>query len=267
MGYGNEVVPVMLASTPGGLVPADGLFGDLDGDGLPDLAVGRIPAVTAADLAGYVDKLSSYESAPSAPWLGQATFASDAPDGAGDFAATSAALAQAVMARLAVEALALSAGAPPAELAARRAQLVGAMRSGRLLLDYVGHGGLDRLSSQGLLTSDDVRQLANGARLPLTTTFTCNIGLFAYPSVSSLGEELVLQRDGGTSALFGPVGLSSNDQAQALGTFVLGQIVGSGGGRLGDRLRRGESAYVAAGFDRRFLSVYTLLGDPALALP
>jgi len=266
LGYGNNVVPLLLAGTPDGLVPADALFGDLDGDGVADLAVGRVPAVTAAELSAYVDKLAAFEGAPASAGLGQATFAADAPDGAGDFAATSAALAQAVAAKLAVDQVNLPAGATATELGAARAQLLAAMRSGRLLLDYVGHGGLDRLSSQGLLTSADVGQLANGARLPLMTAFTCNIGLFAYPSVSSLGEELVLQGDGGTSALFGPVGLSANDRAQALGTSVLGQIV-AGGGRLGDRLLRGERAYLAAGGDPRFLAVYTLLGDPALALP
>lgn len=265
-GYGDDVVPAILAANADGLLPSDALYGDLDGDGLPDLAVGRIPAVTAADLAGYVDKLSAYESAPPAPSLGRATFASDVPDGAGDFAATSAALAQAVSGRLAVDTVALPAGAGAADLAARRADLFADARSGRLLLDYVGHGGLDRLSSLGLLTTGDVAQLGNGARLPLMTTFTCIVGLFAYPSVSSLGEELVLAPGGGTSALFGPVGLSSNAEAQALGGAVLGQVVG-GAGRLGDRILRGEAAFVSGGGDRRFLAVYGLLGDPALALP
>ena len=265
-GYGNDVVPALLAATADGLVPSDALYGDLDGDGLPDLAVGRIPAVTAADLAGYVDKLSAYEGGPAAPSLGRATFASDVPDGAGDFAATSAALAQAVSGRLAVDTIALPAGAGAADLAARRADLFADVRSGRLLLNYVGHGGLDRLSSLGLLTTGDVAQLGNGARLPLMTTFTCIVGLFAYPSVSSLGEELVLVPGGGTSALFGPVGLSSNAEAQALGGAVLGQVVG-GTGRLGDRILRGETAFVAGGGDRRFLAVYGLLGDPALVLP
>jgi len=98
------------------------------------------------------------------------------------------------------------------------------------------------------------------------TALTCLISQFAYPSVSSLGEELVLRRDGGTVALFGPTWLSHNGPASELGRFLLPQLSAAGGGRLGDRLLRGLSAYAAAGGDRQILKLYTLLGDPALAL-
>jgi len=147
-----------------------------------------------------------------------------------------------------------------------RARLQSALRQGQALVGYVGHGGLDRLTSEGLLTSADVPGLGNAPRLPVMTALTCLISQFAYPSVSSLGEELVLQGDGGTAALFGPAWLSHNGPAEDLGRYLLPQLSAPGSGRLGDRLLRGLAAYAAAGGDRDTLKLYTLLGDPALAL-
>ena len=98
------------------------------------------------------------------------------------------------------------------------------------------------------------------------TALTCLIAQFAYPSYSSLGEELVLQGDGGVAALFGPTWLSHNASASELGRVLLPPLTAAGGGRLGDRLLRGLAAYAGAGGDRQTLKLYTLLGDPALVL-
>lgn len=76
----------------------------------------------------------------------------------------------------------------------------------------------------------------------------------------------MLQRDGGVAALFGPTWLSHNAPASELGRYLLPQLSAPNGGRLGDRLLRGLAAYAAAGGDRQTVRVYTLLGDPGLAL-
>jgi hypothetical protein len=130
----------------------------------------------------------------------------------------------------------------------------------------VGHGGLDRITSEGLLLTSDVAQLGNGSRAPVMTALTCLIAQFAYPSVGSLGEELVLRGDGGVAALFGPTWLSHNGDAGELGRLLLPRLAAPGSGRLGDRVLRGLNDYAAAGGSRETLRVYTLLGDPALAL-
>jgi hypothetical protein len=98
------------------------------------------------------------------------------------------------------------------------------------------------------------------------TALTCLISQFAYPAVSSLGEELVLQRDGGVAALYGPTWLSHNAPATELGRYLLPRLTAPDSGRLGDRLLAGLANYAAAGGDRQMLQLYTLLGDPALVL-
>lgn len=229
-------------------------------------AASRIPAATAADLHAYVDKLAAYESDPGGAWTGQALLAAGPADIGGDFPATSDTLAGLLAPGLGLTRVYLPGSPGPAQVQASRSQLQAALRQGQVLFNYVGHGGLDRLTSEGLLTTSDAAQLGNAPRVPVMTALTCLISQFAYPSVSSLGEDLVLQGNGGTAALFGPTWLSHNGPAGDLGRYLLPQLAAPGGGRLGDRLLRGLAAYAAAGGDRETLRVYTLLGDPALAL-
>lgn len=260
LGLSTNLLPAWLVTTEQGIAPADAGYAALDGRGVPAVAVGRIPAVTAAEMRAYVDKVAAYESAPAGAWTGQALLVADDADSGGDFAATSGALAAALPPGLALTRVDL-AGA--GQLADSRARLQDALRQGQGLFNYVGHGGLDRLASEGLLLTSDVPALGNAPRVPVMTALTCLIAQFAYPSLSSLGEELVLRSDGGAAALYGPTWLSQNAPAGELGRHLLPRLA-EPEGRLGDRLLRGLADYTAAGGDRETLRTYVLLGDPAL---
>ena len=266
LGLSSNLLPPLLVTTADGIAPADAALADFNDSGVPALAIGRIPAVTAEEMRAYVDKVAAYESEPGGPWTGRALLVADDADSAGDFQASSEVLAGLVAPRLGLSRLYTPAGSSAEQLQENRSRLQSALREGQLLVNYVGHGGLDRLESEGLLLTSDVPQLGNAPRLPVMTALTCLISQFAYPAVSSLGEELVLQRDGGTAALFGPTWLSYNGLAGELGRYLLPQLAQPDSGRLGDRLLRGLAAYAAAGGDRDMLRLYTLLGDPALKL-
>ena len=262
LGLSTNLLPAWLVTTEEGITAADAGYADFDGRGVPAVAIGRIPAVTAADLRAYVDKVAAYERDPGGAWTGAALFVSDDADMGGNFAATNDVLAGALGPGLAISRIDLA----PSQIQASRSQLFSALRDGQALVNFVGHGGLDRIASEGLLLTSDVSGLGNGPRTPVLTALTCLIAQFAYPSVTSLGEELVLRGDGGFSALFGPTWLSHNGDAEELGRFLLPRLAEPDSGRLGDRLLRGLSDYAAAGGRRETLRVYTLLGDPALAL-
>ncbi|HKV10334.1 MAG TPA: C25 family cysteine peptidase [Thermoanaerobaculia bacterium] len=259
LGLSSNLLPAFLVTTEEGIAPADSGYADFDGRGVPAVAVGRIPAVTAAEMRAYVDKVAAYESAPDGVWSGQTLLAADDADSGGDFAATSSTLAAALPPGLALTRVDLA-----GQLADSRTHLQDALRQGQGLFNYVGHGGLDRLASEGLLLTSDVAALGNAPRVPVMTALTCLIAQFAYPSVTSLGEELVLRSDGGAAALYGPAWLSHNASAGELGRHLLPRLAEPAGGRLGDRLLRGLADYAAAGGDRDTLRTYLLLGDPGL---
>lgn len=262
LGLSTNLLPAWLVTTEDGIAPADSEYADFDGRGVPAVAIGRIPAVTAAELRAYIDKVAAYERDPGGSWTGSALLVSDDADLGGDFAATNDRIASALGPGLALSRVDLSSGSVQAD----RSRLFSALRDGQGLVNYVGHGGLDRITTEGLLLASDVPALGNGSRLPVMTALTCLISQYAYPSFSSLGEELVLQPDGGAAALFGPTWLSHNGDAGELGRFLLPRLAAPGSGRLGDRVLRGLNDYAAAGGDRQTLRLYTLLGDPALAV-
>ena len=50
-GFGDSLVPPLMVDTPDGLAPSDNLLADLVGnDGVPEVAIGRIPALSGAEV-------------------------------------------------------------------------------------------------------------------------------------------------------------------------------------------------------------------------
>jgi hypothetical protein len=257
LGYGDNLVPPLMVQSDGGLFPSDNLLGDVDGDGLPEVAVGRIPVLSAAELDAYTAKLAAYEGAAAATWTGTAVMTADATDRGADFAADSERLAGQLQAYT-LSRVYLS----TTPIADARAQLLGAIGQGAAFVNYMGHGGLDRLSSAGLLTDDDVPGLTNGERLPVVTAMTCTINRFALPGIPSLGELLVKSAGGGAAAVWGPSGLSTNGEAALLAE----RFYHAADARLGDRLLRAIAEFRTLGGNPDLPRIYDLLGDPALRL-
>lgn len=263
-GYGDCVMPPLMIQGEGGLFPSDNRFADTTGDGLPDMALGRLPVLTAAELNAYVDKILAYEASGAPAWASSAMVLADSPDGAADFSADSDRIASLLPAGSVVDRIYLS-GLP---LATARAELLQGIQDGASWVNYLGHGGLDRFSASGLLTSADVAGLTNGSRLPVVTAMTCTINRFAVPGAPSLGEILVKSPSGGAAAVWGPSGLSYHGEARQLAEvfYRLVSEPGESNGRLGDSVIRALAEYGGLGGDGRMLDIYNLLGDPALVV-
>ncbi len=261
-GLGGNLVPPLMVATPQGLFAGDAAFGDLDQDGVAEIALGRVPALTAAELDAYVDKLALHE-ADTASQARVALLLADDKDGDTDFVAANEVLAGHLPQGYAAARLDLA--ATPIDVA--RVALVDHLASGVDLVNYSGHGALDRLAAEGLLQASDVPGLDN-VKTPLLTALTCIINRFEVPGFTALGEDLVKKAGGGFAAVWAPTGLSDNGEAQRLGRFVYGEIAAGtvDGGRLGDAIRAGARRYRAdEGLDW-LPPVYVLLGDPALTL-
>jgi hypothetical protein len=262
---GDNRLPPLLVGTPFGLVATDNRFACWRGDdNIPELAVGRLPAVTATELQTMVDKIVRYESQPAGEWASRVLLAADDPDAGGDFSAAGDALAARLPAAVAAERLYLS------EMSTDqiRTELLSGIRDGALLVGYVGHGGMDRLAAEGLLTMDDVASLTGGAQRPMLLAMTCTVGDASVPGYPGLGESLVACPGGGMAACYAPAGLSDNDTAVKLGQAVLSALFDPGATTLGTAIRNALSAWSpdnpALAYHR---DIYGLLGDPAMSLP
>lgn len=259
-GFGDSVMPPLMVLAEGGLFPSDNRLADVDEDGRPDMAVGRIPVLTAAELGAWVDKILAYESAGEPAWASEALMLSDAPDGAASFADDSDRIAARLPAGYEVDRIDLGAET----LAQARSELFQGIADGASFLDYVGHGGLDRLSAGGLLTSEDVPALTNGERLPVMTAMTCTVNRFAVPGVPALGELLVKSPDGGAAAVWGPSGLALHGESRQLAEALYARVRGPG--RLGDWILDAMREFADRGGDADLLDIYNLLGDPSLVV-
>jgi hypothetical protein len=78
-------LPPMLVQMPAGVCASDGLLADTGGDEAPDLAIGRLPALTAAELTAMIAKIKAYEAGFGSEWQNQLVLAADNADAAGQF--------------------------------------------------------------------------------------------------------------------------------------------------------------------------------------
>lgn len=144
LGHGGNLLTPVLVTTPYGLAASDQALAELAGDdGVPEVAIGRIPALTNDELQAYVDKLIAVESARG-PWRRKVVLLVDNPDGAGDFPAYSDAVARLLPRTFSRQKIYLSG----TNTAAAREALGLAWSNGVDWVNYVGHGGLDRLAER-----------------------------------------------------------------------------------------------------------------------
>ena len=259
-GYGDNLLPTKVVSTPDGLCESDTWFADTSGeDGVPDVAIGRLPAATSAELQRLVDKIAAYEAA-SGDWASRVILAADNADSGGNFAADSDEFGLWVPAGYAVHKIYLTTN----NALAARADLLAALNAGALLFNYIGHGVWDRLAQESLLANSHADTLANGEKLPVAVAMTCSSGRYSMPGYDCLGEHLVLRQGGGAVGFWGPTGLSMNDMAKRLDTAFLRARFAESETVLGDAILRAMDDYAAGGGDLYMLRIYSLLGDPAL---
>lgn len=262
LGYGDNLIPPLMVNTPKGLFASDNRFGDAKGeDGVPEIAVGRLPVLTATELQSYIDKMSEYENSRGA-WTGRALMLADNPDEGGDFTYDSDRLAD-LLPGYRVNKVYLPDFAT-IDKARKKAKQV--IDSGVVLVNFIGHAGLDRLTAEGLLKSSDVSALQNGQKLPLFTTVTCVAGRFAVPGYDSLGETLVLKAGGGAAAVWAPTGASYNRLAKSLAVKFFQALFQQQEKVIGRALVKAYRSYAACGGESFILDIYNLLGDPALRI-
>jgi hypothetical protein len=97
-------------------------------------------------------------------------------------------------------------------------------------------------------------------------TLNCLNGYFHFPYFNSLGEELLKTEDKGALAVFSPSGFSLNEPAHLFHKALLGELLSQDHERLGDAVVAAQAAYAETGAFPELLSIYHLLGDPALKL-
>ncbi len=240
---------------------SDPLLAAVNGeDGLPDLAIGRLPATTVEQAETLVAKLLAWEDSGQG-FAGRAALVADNPDAAGDFEQDVREIAQSYLASRHPELLLLREHGD-----ALRPRVQEALDSGLSFLSYVGHGGAAVWASENVWNSWDAASLRAQSQQPLLVTMNCLNGYFVAPAFESLAESLLKVEGRGAIAAFSPSGLSLDGPAHQYHRALMAELTSGRHARLGDAILAAQRAYAQSGLMPELLSVYHLLGDPATAV-
>lgn len=239
--------------------PVDPLLGDIDGDLVPDVALGRFPVRTAAELETLVNKTLAYDSKD---YGRTAVFAADASSDMTWFKQDS----EAFVAGLPDGWTAERAYLDDLGVAGARAVLINAMNRGTALTSFVGHSSYDRWTFSGLFLSSDAAALTNAGRPTVVSQWGCWNTYFVSPTFNTMGHRLMLSGDRGAVVVMGASTLTGSSSEAVLGQHMMPLLV-QPGMTIGEAMQQAKAEMAAVSKAQRdVLLGWTILGDPTLVI-
>ncbi|MSR83960.1 MAG: hypothetical protein EXS58_13720 [Candidatus Latescibacteria bacterium] len=253
---------------------SDYLYSLLDGDLLPELAVGRLSFTNPEESLEIVDKIIRYDQAPEpGDWRSRVIYLATFHE-IGEFVQTNAQLATQYTKALGLNAVAINNpdNTPIPNLSGKR--FLDELNQGALLVNFSGHGSIGTMQfffSTQFPDWDYLSQVRNDGRLPLMVALSCLNGQFAEPFNLSLSESMTLRKEGGGIAYISASAQGRPAQQALLGDRLFAQFFQEGGTlEFGPALDIAKVKTLAAhpSFEDVALTMQ-LQGDPAqrLALP
>jgi len=258
LGAGDfDLVPTKLVDTEFMETASDDWLVDANGDGLADIAVGRLPARTALEADRMVSKILGYGSLTASE---TALLVADTND-AYDFENATAQLRGLLPSTLRVEEIYRG----RLDAATAKARLLEGINRGERVVNYTGHGNVT-LWRGNLLTTGDADVLADAERPTLFVLMTCLNGYFQDPILEGLAESLMKVERGGAVAVWASSGLTRPTDQSLMNRELYGLLFGASGGAqprtLGEAVLRAKSAVR----DADVRSTWILFGDPTMRL-
>jgi hypothetical protein len=259
LGYGDvDLVPTKFVEATYNQTASDDWFVDFNDDGLPDMAIGRLPVRDSTQAAAVVQKLIGYSRTAGADWRKTALLVSGPASDDFDFPAATDAVAAQIPASMFLTQVFRG---DFADDSLAHAAVMGAFNQGALLVNYMGHSS--ETAWQGnLLTTEDVRLMTNGSRLPFVSSMTCWTGWFADPYGETLGEALLEAPQGGAIAVWASSGLTEPAGQQTMDTELMRLLFSGRKPTIGEATTRAK----AATGDLDVRRTWILLGDPTTRL-
>ncbi len=242
--------------------PTDEPIVDRDGDGLPDLPIGRLPVRTPVELQVMIDKMWAWQnSLPPRRALISAGQSSTAENRELTTINTSFGAA------LGKQWTAFNSVVDEQGSAAVRSAVLDAFAQGMPLISYVGHSSFGQWDVTPILRWQDVSGLGYGGRPSVVLQWGCWNGYYASPEYETLSSHLLLEPLVGAVATVGSSTLTSTAAHQGLGSRFMARVA-AGDRTLGRALLNAKRELYTSDpntFDAVWGQV--LLGDPATPLP
>ena len=255
LGFGSyDFVPTKLVPTAYMKTASDDWFADFSGTGIPDIAIGRLPARTPEQADAMVAKLTARTGPPAGAWAQRTTIVSDWANGY-PFDAAADSIAASIPSSYDKHRIKFATTPDPA------GAVVNSFNDGSLLTTYIGHGSVE-IWSNNVFGSWTASTLTNNDRLPFVVALNCLNGYYHDLFTESLAEALMKNPNGGaigvwaSSALSGASGqvtVSQEFNRHAFGTTPM---------TVGDAILRAKQATANQDVRRTWI----LFGDPTIRL-
>jgi hypothetical protein len=243
-------------------IASDNWYADLDDDHQPDVAIGRIPADSPAELTTIVNKILAYErSANFGAWRQRVNLIA----GVGGFSPIIDTVLETATSKL------LTSGIPAAyetrmtygswtspycpDPRLFHDMTVQRHNEGCLFWVYIGHGhstGLDRVSIPGerfhIFDVDDCRELKCTSGWPIAIMLACHTAAFDQPQ-DCLAEEL-LRSEGGPVAIYGGSRVTMPYAMGVMGSAMMDEYFKSRPATLGDAILAAKRRMMAPPGDK-----------------
>ena len=251
----DDFVPTYLVDTQLLETASDDWFADFDLDGLPEMAVGRLPVRTASDARMLANRLVNYETSSSGAWTNQVLLVAGTDDATDPFASYISAVQAMIPSTQTVSVI--SQGNDPNA----HSDLITALNAGPSLVNFAGHGS-DEVWAGELLSSSDVATLTNGSQTPFVISMTCLNGYFQDVYTVSLAKAIMLAPSGGAVAAWASSGLTDSSGQSILDQAMVSALYGSQSLTVGEAAAAAKRAVTNLDIRRTWI----LLGDPATKL-
>jgi len=257
MGANDSGIPSMPVVVNGGMYATDYMFGDIDGDGIVEIAVGRLPVNTMSNATQFVEKMINYEVGGN--WRTNTLITTDLSDYAGAFYNDGNYLEQAIVEREVHRADMDIIGA-----SATRDEIIAGVNQGKEVTVYIGHGTPNQLSLQSIILSSDSVLFTNEAAPSTFVMIGCLVGSFANPAFTGFGESM-LKAKGGAASMMAAATLISAADGRVFSEEFLDTLYTEGKSRIGDAWINGKNGLTLAGRAPAF-KAFQLLGDPGMSV-
>jgi len=275
-GY-TDLIPTKVVTGVFSRMATDEALADFDGDGLAEMAVGRIPVRTVADVTTIYNKTVHFETLPTL--TRGAVFVYDQPLHPGDDFQTDSANLRAQLTNMdngaGGTATLIDRGASNQGLSHTLADLsrgpTGASgQPGPYIANWSGHGSTGLWSNDGFISILNTDQITNANSETFYTLLTCLNGYFYLPNTDgnpvdndSLAEKLLKSTTGGAAAAWASTGSTTADVQVDMGKRFYSKVNDGSIPRVGDLIKDAKGV-LASGADVRLS--WALLGDPLLKM-
>jgi uncharacterized repeat protein (TIGR01451 family) len=259
LGFGqSDFVPTRMIETAAFKTASDDWLTDFSQTGFGTIPIGRLPVSSVEDADLVVSKILGYEKGTgSGSWNQQVLVVADQNIDA-NFTATANAVSALFPASLDVTEI-LADGQDPGVV---KPQILAALNSGSLIVNYIGHGSEEQWSFEDLFDDTSAASLSNANHLPVYILMDCLNGFFQDVYATSLSTSLMLAPNGGAVAVWASSGFTDAAPQATMNQALISQWKANQTLPIGKVTLAAKLGITDADVRR----TWNLFGDPLLTL-